>query len=165
VLRFSTELIVKFEDPAAGPVCVLFVHPGFEADDLVRKIFDPFQDLAVLVFSLVTPSYEEFDETYQAAAEELRMKYFANYIPVIEGDIAGRERKPDPAPVRAAMKALGAQGQEAVYIGDTEVDMQTALNSGIDFIAVAWGYRTLPELQALGIEKIAIEPMDIVDMI
>ena len=102
---------------------------------------------------------------YQAAAEELRLKYFADYIPIIEGDIPGRERKPDPAPVRAALAALGAGAEEAVYIGDTEVDMQTALNSGTDFIAVAWGYRTLPELRALGMEKIAMEPMDSVGLI
>lgn len=102
---------------------------------------------------------------YQAAAEELRQKFFAEHIPIIEGDIAGRERKPDPAPVRAALAALGAVAEDAVYIGDTEVDMQTALNSGLDFIAVEWGFRTLPELRALGIEKIAMKPMDIVDMI
>ena len=40
---------------------------------------------------------------YQAAAEELRQRFFGEYIPIIEGDIAGRERKPDPAPVYAAM--------------------------------------------------------------
>ena len=102
---------------------------------------------------------------YQAAAEELRQKFFAEYIPIIEGDVAGRERKPDPAPVRAALKALGAEAGEAVYIGDTEVDMQTAANSGLDFIAVEWGFRSLEQLKALGIEKIALEPMDIVGMI
>ena len=102
---------------------------------------------------------------YQAAAEELRLKFFADYIPIIEGDVAGRERKPDSAPVRAALKALGADAGEAVYIGDTEVDMATAKNSGLDFIAVAWGYRTLEQLRELGIDKIAIEPMDIVEMI
>ena len=102
---------------------------------------------------------------YQAAAEELRLKFFAEYIPIIEGDVAGRERKPDPAPVRAAMKALGVEAENAVYIGDTEVDMQTAINSGLDFIAVEWGFRTLEQLRALGIEKIAMKPMDIVGMI
>lgn len=102
---------------------------------------------------------------YQAAAEELRAKFFGEYIPIIEGDIAGRERKPDPAPVRAALKALGAEGEGAVYIGDTEVDMMTAKNSGIDFCAVAWGYRSMEQLQALGIENIAMTPMELLDLI
>ena len=102
---------------------------------------------------------------YQTAAEELRQKFFADYIPIIEGDVAGRERKPDPAPVRAALKALDAEGESAVYIGDTEVDMATARNSGLNFIAVEWGYRTLDQLKALGIEKIALKPMDVLGLI
>lgn len=102
---------------------------------------------------------------YQSAAEELRERFFGEFIPIIEGDKSGRERKPDPAPVLAAMKALDTLGVEAVYIGDTEVDMQTALNSGLDFIAAAWGYRTPEQLKALGIEKIALKPMDVLDLI
>ena len=101
---------------------------------------------------------------YQAAAEELRARFFGEYIPIIEGDIPGRERKPDPAPVYAAMKALGAEKGDCVYIGDTEVDMATAKNSGIDFIAVAWGYRTMEQLEVLGIENIAEHPGDLVEM-
>ena len=102
---------------------------------------------------------------YQSAAEELRQRFFGEYIPIIEGDRPGRERKPDPAPVKAALELMGAKAEEAVYIGDTEVDMQTAANSGLDFIAVAWGYRTLEELKALGIEKIALRPMDIFELV
>ena len=102
---------------------------------------------------------------YQSAAEELRQRFFGEYIPIIEGDRPGRERKPDPAPVKAALELLGAKAEETVYIGDTEVDMQTAANSGLDFIAVAWGYRTLEQLKALGVEKIAMKPMDVVDLL
>ena len=101
---------------------------------------------------------------YQAAAEELRQRFFGEYIPIIEGDIAGRERKPDPAPVMAAIKALGAEKADCVYVGDTEVDMQTAVNSGIDFVAVAWGYRTMEQLRALGIEKIAQKPGELLEL-
>ena len=102
---------------------------------------------------------------YQAAAEELRVRFFGEYIPIIEGDRPGRERKPDPAPVLAAMKALGAEGEKAVYIGDSEVDYMTAANSGADFIAVAWGYRDVEFLKSLGAEKIAYTPADIPDML
>lgn len=102
---------------------------------------------------------------YQEAAEELRERFFGKYIPIIEGDRPGRERKPNPAPVLAAMKALGAEGKRAVYIGDSEVDYMTAANSGTDFIAVAWGYRSVEMLKGLGAEKIAMKPMDIPELI
>ena len=102
---------------------------------------------------------------YQSAAEELRRKFFAEFIPIIEGDRPGRERKPNPAPVQAAIAALGAEGQEAVYIGDSEVDFQTAQNSGLDFIAAGWGYRSVEFLRNLGVEKIALTPADVLELI
>lgn len=77
----------------------------------------------------------------------------------------GRQHKPDPAPVMAAIKALGVEKKDCIYIGDTEVDMRTAANSGIDFCAVAWGYRTPGQLEALGIETIAREPGEIISLI
>ena len=55
----------------------------------------------------------------------------------------------------AALKALGADAADAVYVGDTEVDMQTAENAGLDCICVAWGYRTKQELVKLKAPAIA----------
>ena len=101
---------------------------------------------------------------YQEAAEELRKRFFAEYIPLIVGDIPGRDRKPAAAPVYAALETLGVKGEGAVYIGDTEVDMQTAKNSGLDFIACAWGYRTKEFLENLGV-KIADTPADILELV
>ncbi len=101
---------------------------------------------------------------YQEAAEELRRRFFADYIPLIVGDIKGRERKPDAAPVFAALDSLGASAEGAVYIGDTEVDMKTAQNSGLDFIACAWGYRTREFLENLGV-TIADTPADVLKLI
>ncbi|MBR4954242.1 MAG: HAD-IA family hydrolase [Oscillospiraceae bacterium] len=101
---------------------------------------------------------------YQEAAEELRKRFFDEYISVIVGDIPDRERKPAAAPVRAALEALGVSGNNAVYIGDTEVDMQTAENSGLDFIACAWGYRTKEFLEDLGV-TIADTPVDILKLV
>jgi len=101
---------------------------------------------------------------YQEAAEELRKRFFADYIPLIVGDIPGRERKPNAAPVFAALETLGVSAQGAVYVGDTEVDMQTAKNSGLDFIACAWGYRTKEFLEDLGV-TIADTPADILNLV
>ena len=95
---------------------------------------------------------------YQAAAEELRKQFFADYIDIIVGDLETRQRKPAPDSVFAALDALGVDRTGAVYIGDTEVDRETAENSGLDFIAVSWGYRDRQQLADMGIEKIANTP-------
>lgn len=102
---------------------------------------------------------------YQTAAEELRRQFFADYIPLIVGDLEGRRRKPEPDAVFAAMKELGSAPEDCIYVGDTEVDMQTAANSGIDFAAVAWGYRERSELEELKIEKIADTPEQLIDLL
>ncbi len=61
-----------------------------------------------------------------------------------------KERKPSPDMVLKAMEFFGCEKDSAVYIGDSEVDVQTAKNAGIDCISVLWGYRSKEELSAAG---------------
>lgn len=98
---------------------------------------------------------------YQTAAELLRQRFFADTVPVIVGDFAGRQRKPAPDGVRIALEALGVGSDGAVYVGDTEVDLQTARSAGLAFAAVSWGYRSRAELEALGISRIADRPAEL----
>lgn len=102
---------------------------------------------------------------YQVAAEELRRRFFDDTVPLIVGDLEGRERKPAPDAAYLAMELLDAKKEDCVYVGDTEVDMQTAANAGIDFVACAWGYRTRRQLEELGIPLIADTPAELVGMI
>ena len=92
---------------------------------------------------------------YQTAAEQLRRRFFSGSVELIVGDFEGRRRKPAPDGVFAALKSLGADAAGAVYVGDTEVDMQTAENAGLDCICVSWGYRTKQELVELKAPAIA----------
>lgn len=76
-----------------------------------------------------------------AAVKELNQIYFAEYTQVAIGEREGVRRKPAPDSVFAALKELGSCQEEAVYIGDSEVDYETAKNSGLDCILVSWGFR------------------------
>lgn len=98
---------------------------------------------------------------YQTAAEALRRHFFADTVPLIVGDLEGRERKPAPDAVYVAMAELGAERAGCVYVGDTEVDQQTAANAGIDFAACSWGYRSREQLEALDIPLIVDTPMEL----
>lgn len=102
---------------------------------------------------------------YQTAAEAMRLRFFSEAVPLIVGDLEGRARKPAPDGCRIALEALGSDGSDAVYVGDTEVDQQTAQNAGLAFAAVSWGYRSRAELEALGIETIAGRPEELLDLI
>ena len=63
-------------------------------------------------------------------------------------------RKPAPDMVFHALAALGAGKENAVYVGDSEVDVQTARNAGLPVIGVAWGFRGREALAAAGAETI-----------
>lgn len=59
------------------------------------------------------------------------------------GDREGRPLKPDPEIVGEVLRACGCRREEAVMVGDSPTDMKTAVNGGIDGIAVNWGYRQM----------------------
>ena len=85
-----------------------------------------------------------------SAVKALCEQYFAEFVTIAIGETADIRRKPAPDTVFAAMKLLGAEKESTVYVGDSEVDVQTAENAGIDLIAVSWGFRDRQELEKLG---------------
>ena len=102
---------------------------------------------------------------YQLAAEELRKQFFADTIDIIVGDFEGRARKPAADIALVALEQLGVGRDGAVYVGDTEVDMQTADAAGLPCICVSWGYRSREELVALGAETIADTPAQLLELL
>ncbi|MBO5487277.1 MAG: HAD-IIIA family hydrolase [Eubacterium sp.] len=97
------------------------------------------------------------------AVKELIPHYFHNLIPVAmgENEAAGIAKKPAPAMVWKALEELGCSREEAVYVGDSDVDYETAKNSGLDFIGVSWGFRGRAFLEKLGAENIVDAPGEI----
>jgi len=92
---------------------------------------------------------------FHLAAKELCRQYFGERIDVVIGEQEneGMRRKPEPDMVEAALKKLQVKKEDAVYVGDSEVDVQTAKNARIDGIFVTWGFRTEDVLRREGGEK------------
>ena len=63
--------------------------------------------------------------------------------------------------VNDALKALGADKSRAVYVGDSEVDIETAKNAGIACISVCWGFRDREQLIAAGASEIAADAQEL----
>lgn len=97
-----------------------------------------------------------------AAVKLLSEEHFAGLIRVAIGETPERRRKPAPDTVLAALKALGAPGDGAVYVGDSEVDVETARNAGLPLIAVSWGFRTRETLERAGAAVIIDDPKELV---
>ena len=83
------------------------------------------------------------------AVAQLNKTYFVQDVAVSIGQKAGIKKKPAPDTVLAVLKELGVSKEEAVYVGDSEVDKATADNTGMDVILVTWGFRDKEELEKL----------------
>lgn len=78
----------------------------------------------------------------QWAAEKIVKYYFNDSFDAIAGaDLSKRKKKPHSDAVDLALEIIGAERKSAVFVGDSEVDIATAENIGMDFIGVAWGFR------------------------
>ena len=77
-----------------------------------------------------------------APAKILIEENFGNLIAQTHGNVPDVPVKPDPTFVYQTMESLGVKPSESVYIGDSDVDIKTGKNAGIDHISVDWGFRT-----------------------
>ena len=76
------------------------------------------------------------------AVKKLNQIYFDGMIPVAIGEKEGIRKKPAPDTVFQALRELGVEVHRAVYVGDSDVDLETASNAGMDVIPVCWGFRS-----------------------
>ncbi|WP_303789645.1 HAD family hydrolase [Ruminococcus flavefaciens] len=81
------------------------------------------------------------------------------------GGVDYRPSKPDSAILIEIFAALPDVENRVYMIGDSNVDVQTAKNAGIESIGCAWGFRGRAELEAEGADFIAEKPADITDII
>lgn len=76
------------------------------------------------------------------AVKKLARRYFGALMPVAIGERPGVRRKPAPDSVFAALEELGMPRETAAYVGDSEVDLETAHNAGLPCFSVDWGNRS-----------------------
>ena len=101
----------------------------------------------------------------QEGITPLNKEYFGDCLPVAIGERPGLQRKPAPDMVLQALKELNSSQDESIYIGDSEVDVATAKNSGLLCIGVTWGFRDEQLHKDLGVTHIARKAEDIVTII
>ncbi|MBO5512782.1 MAG: HAD family hydrolase [Clostridia bacterium] len=98
---------------------------------------------------------------FDAATKKLCEKYFGDLVEVAIGERAGVRKKPAPDTVYEALKELGVTLDSAVYIGDSDVDIQTARNCGMPCISVTWGLRDERFLIDKGAMFLAHSPLEL----
>lgn len=92
------------------------------------------------------------------AVKDLCAKFFPDTFDAAIGERPGVAKKPAPDMVQEALRLTGVAPNRAVYIGDSEVDIQTARNAGLDEVIVTWGFRTPRELAPYGPKCLTASP-------
>lgn len=103
---------------------------------------------------------------FYLATQELCKHFFPQIIQVAIGEheAEGIRRKPAPDTVMEALRQMGVSKENAVYVGDSDVDIMTARNAGIPCISVLWGFRDREFLEKNGATTFAVAPRDILSV-
>lgn len=100
---------------------------------------------------------------FDLAVKELCKKYYDGLVDIAIGQGGDVLPKPSPFGVFKAMKELGADKASTIYVGDSEVDVQTAQNANIPCIGVTWGFRGRAYLD--GADYIIDDPCEIINIV
>ena len=137
----------------------------------MRSYFVPYYDAHNADLSSPYPGIVSLLEDLQAKGimlavasnkyQEATVKLVKHYFPMIDfveilGQREGVNVKPDPSIVFDILKKTNVSPEETLYVGDSGVDMQTAINAGVDAVGVAWGFRPRAELESF-------QPMGLID--
>jgi phosphoglycolate phosphatase len=84
---------------------------------------------------------------------------------IVQGEVIGKPRKPDPACVWELIVDLDLNPADLIFAGDSEIDMETALSSGCFPLGVSWGYRSPEIIEKAGAGRIIEKPDELLDLL
>jgi phosphoglycolate phosphatase len=92
-------------------------------------------------------------------------KLFSGGFDLVQGEVPGVPRKPDPGGAWDILVQLGVTPRETILLGDSEVDMETARNIGCYPLGVSWGFRSAAALEKAGAAGIIDSPEELLELI
>jgi len=101
----------------------------------------------------------------QAGVSELEKSLFPDIFQLALGEGPGLRRKPAPDMLLHAMQQLGGTPAQTLYVGDSDVDLETARNAGVDCVSVLWGFRDLDFLLQHGASITIQQPMELLELL
>lgn len=102
---------------------------------------------------------------YSNKADEFSQKIVEHFFPgvfaLVRGHVQGTPVKPDPAGIHAVLEEMGVSAAETLFVGDSDVDIQTAHNGAMAACGVTWGFRSREVLEQAGAEYLAQTPEEL----
>ena len=146
-------------DPAREAEVLAAYRAYYQAHNCIRT--RPYEGIPELLAALRTAVVSNKpDETTRTLA--------ARFFPELDGALGQRDgvaAKPAPDMVQAVLSRLGAEPGQALYVGDSEVDVDTARNAGLAMIGVSWGFRGRAALESAGAPAVADTPAQLLELL
>lgn len=146
--------------------CVEAYHKNYQA--AVGYLTHPYEGIVELLIELRALGYKlvalsnKPDHTLSKLFREID---FDKYFDYTMGQVDELPKKPDPYMVDKIIDKYQIDKKDAILVGDSEVDYQTALNAGLDFVAVSWGFRSREYLQRLNPKYIVDTSEELLNLI
>lgn len=128
----------------------------------------PYDGIAELLRDLVRRGVQVAvaSNKFQAGTEKLIRLFFPEVpFAVVFGQRPGVPLKPDPAVVNEILALTGVAADEALYVGDSGIDIQTAAAAGVRSVGVTWGFRSREELVGAGARHLADRASEILGLL
>lgn len=177
----TMEEVRGFVGNGIGKLVARAVPPGTKADKLAQCLSDfrllyaknmrrktaPYPGIPELLMRLRADGFRlaVVSNKIDEAAKELCRAFFQDMIPVTIGESPDVARKPAPDSVLCALSELDVSPSQAVYVGDSEVDLETAKNAGLPCLSVTWGFRDADFLRQYGAAALADTPSSLLEML
>ena len=165
------KLVERFSPPEARTPAVLAdTLAAFQADygAHLRDKTAPYPGMPALLVRLKAAGVQlaVFSNKADPLARQVVADYFdAALFDAVRGALPGVPTKPAPQGTLALMQAIGADPAATLYVGDSNVDVDTAHNAGLPCCGVLWGFRTRQELTDAGAEHLAADAEELWNVI
>lgn len=138
-----------------------FYKPWYDAHCLIKTA--PYEGILPMMQSLKEQGLRLaiISNKPDRAVQELSDAFFPGLLELSVGESPSVRRKPAPDTVLTAASQIGLSVDQCVYVGDSEVDLETARNAGMDCISVTWGFRDEAQLIEAGASVLVRTPEEL----
>jgi len=127
----------------------------------------PYDGIVELLNELATRNIKlaVFSNKADELTKKITAEIFPDYFDASVGLSVESLKKPNPFEALAISERWNLKPEEIIFIGDSEIDMQTAVNANMFAVGVTWGYRTEEELKASGAKLVIHHPLELIDIV
>lgn len=143
------------------------LYTAYEAEAAKTDALFPYEGIPEVLRALKNRGYKiavYSNKGHDACTGSVEMHLGSDLFDLIQGFEPGMKSKPDPSGGLLISKKLGVKPEECVYVGDTEVDIQTGKSAGFYTVAVLWGYRTKEYLEGFHPDLFIKKPEELLDL-